>query len=597
MELSLKRCLWQRICSKKLLAGSLIFFGIFSSICLPSKANSLPSVEQLNIKATIPEGDGCGVWGDGCGVWGDEGDEGRRVWETRGQGEKNNLLPPISPSRHLAISPSPHLPISPSPNSPIAEATEPDNVDVNSEVITPLTSVEELSDVKPTDWAYQALQSLMEKYGVISGYPDATFRGNRTVSRYEFAASLAATIEKVESLIASAIGDQYIQQDIITLRRLQREYRSALDDLRQRVDQTSERATLLEARQFSTTTKLQGQLIFANSGGSKANNTLITRERLNLNTSFSPKDLLVTQLEYGNNGGDAISLAHNQETNLLGTSGLIADGGGLDYTEVDSNLKLRRLYYTFRPIPDLAVTVGAKMSPRDFIDRNRYANNEAVDFSSSFFINNPLIVQNQIDREGGAGAAIAWNPKGSKLSVRSLYIASAANQANSTTDAGLFGGPHQASVELEYLPSNKLAVRLQYTNAEINNTHINAFGVNAEYSLNRNTGVFGRLGFGNYQGFNTAIQRDLDLHPLSWAVGVGLRNFVIPGTVAGIAIGQPFVTKDLGNTTQTNFEAFYNLELSDNISVTPILSLINKPNNDSSQGTIWQTTLRTVFSF
>ena len=296
-------------------------------------------------------------------------------------------------------------------------------------------------------------------------------------------------------------------------------------------------------------------------------------------------------MESGNNGGDAIGLAQKEK------SGSLVDGGGLDYGDVESGLKLRRLYYTFRPTPDVAVTVGAKMSPRDFIDRNRYANNEAVDFSSSFFINNPLIVQRQIDRNGGAGAAIAWNPKGSKFAVRSLYIAKDADVPNSTTNGGLFGDNKQASVEVEFSPSNQLALRLQYTNAKVNNTDINAVGVNAEYSLNRNSGIFGRLGVGNYQGLNTALNRNLDLQPISWAVGMGLRNLVIPGTVAGVAIGQPFVSGGFGNATQTNFEAFYNLQLNDNISVTPTVSLVNNANNQSSSGTIWESTLRTVFSF
>lgn len=50
-----------------------------------------------------------------------------------------------------------------------------------------VTSVSQLKNVQPTDWAFQALQSLIERYGVITGYPDGTFRGNRTITRYEFA--------------------------------------------------------------------------------------------------------------------------------------------------------------------------------------------------------------------------------------------------------------------------------------------------------------------------------------------------------------------------------------------------------------------------
>ncbi|MDX2239799.1 MAG: S-layer homology domain-containing protein, partial [Leptolyngbyaceae cyanobacterium bins.302] len=45
-----------------------------------------------------------------------------------------------------------------------------------------VTSVSQFSDVRPTDWAFQALQSLVERYGCIVGYPDKTYRGNRALS-------------------------------------------------------------------------------------------------------------------------------------------------------------------------------------------------------------------------------------------------------------------------------------------------------------------------------------------------------------------------------------------------------------------------------
>lgn len=457
-------------------------------------------------------------------------------------------------------------------------------------------SVSELSDVSPTDWAYQALKSLVERYQVISGYPDATFRGDRPLTRYEFAAILSATIERMEKLVTTSMGEEYVRQDMIVLRRLKVEYRAALDGL-SRIERISSNVKKLEGNQFSTTTKLNGEQIVGLTGGSGANTNLVSRSRLTFKTSFKQNDLLVTQFEAGNDSQDAIALKQEENDNLLGTSGLIANGGGLDYADVDSDFKLRRLYYTLRPTQDLAIALGTKMSPRDFIDRNRYANNEAVDFSSSFFLNNPLIVQNQIDRNGGAGAAISWKPGGGDFTLRSLYIAGNSSQPDSNSDGGLFGDPRQSSVELEYAPSEQLTVRLQYTNASINNVDIEAFGINAEYSLNYNAGIFARLGFGRYQGFNTVTNTDLDLRPFSWAVGLGLRNIVIPGTVAGIAIGQPFVSKDLGDANQINLEAFYNLQLSDNISVTPTFTFVDNADNDSSNSIIWQSTLRTVISF
>ena len=469
------------------------------------------------------------------------------------------------------------------------------SVETQSEAVTPQPSVDQLSDIQPTHWAYKALKALIERYGVLSGYEDNTFRGDRPLSHHEFATVLLATLNNLDRL-AENITDEYIQRDAVVVRRLQKDFAVALQELRLRTGLMEQLANRLQAQRFSPTTKLQGQSIFAFTGGSQASNTVINRTRLNLHTSFQGEDLLVTQLEAGNNGADAITKSQSKNLNLLGTNGLIANGGGLDIVGVESSLRLRRLYYSFRPFPDVEMTVGAKMSPRDFIDRNSYGNNEAVDFSSSFFLNNPLIVQNQIDNTGGAGVAIVWHPQNSKLFWRSLYIAGNANQTDSN-NGGLFGDRYQATVEVEYSPSDRLSLKLQYTNALVNNTDINALGINAEYALNQNMGIFTRWGFGSYQGFNTAIDRDLDLHPLTWMVGLGLRNLLIPSTVAGMAVGQPFVTSGLGNATQTNFEIFYNLQLRENFSITPAFSFVTNPDNDRNQDTIWQTTLRTVVSF
>ncbi|MDM7327022.1 MAG: iron uptake porin, partial [Thermosynechococcus sp. Uc] len=76
-----------------------------------------------------------------------------------------------------------------------------------------VTSVSQLSDVSPTDWAYQALASLVEKYGCIVGYPDGTFRGNRAATRYEMAAALNACLDVISDRFAT-------KEDLEAVRRL-----------------------------------------------------------------------------------------------------------------------------------------------------------------------------------------------------------------------------------------------------------------------------------------------------------------------------------------------------------------------------------------
>jgi hypothetical protein len=138
-----------------------------------------------------------------------------------------------------------------------------------------VTSVSQFSDVQPTDWAFQALQSLVERYGCIAGYPNSTFRGNRALTRYEFAAGLNACLDRVNELIATATADLVTKQDLATLQRLQEEFSAELATLRGRVDSLEARTAELEAHQFSTTTKLVGEAVFGVTdvfGGNNGNN-------------------------------------------------------------------------------------------------------------------------------------------------------------------------------------------------------------------------------------------------------------------------------------------------------------------------------------
>ena len=74
--------------------------------------------------------------------------------------------------------------------------------ETDAEGMAQVTSVSEFSDVLPTDWAFQALQNLVETYGCIEGYPDGTYRGQRALTRFEFAAGLNSCLNVVSQLAA-----------------------------------------------------------------------------------------------------------------------------------------------------------------------------------------------------------------------------------------------------------------------------------------------------------------------------------------------------------------------------------------------------------
>jgi len=124
----------------------------------------------------------------------------------------------------------------------------------SSMVYAQVTSVSQLSDVQSTDWAFQALQSLIERYGVITGYPDGMFRGNRAMTRYEFAAALNAALVRINELIAAGFKDRVSEEDLATLQRLRADFAPELATLTGRIDRLEVQIAQLEANQFSTTT-------------------------------------------------------------------------------------------------------------------------------------------------------------------------------------------------------------------------------------------------------------------------------------------------------------------------------------------------------
>lgn len=119
-----------------------------------------------------------------------------------------------------------------------------------------LTSVEELTDVDSSHWAYQALADLVEKYDVIEGYPDYTFRGDRKATRWEMAAALNALIKSVGRDLARLGAEKADKSDLMKLARLQEEFKRELEVLNSRVDALEDRASAIEAKNAEQDTRL-----------------------------------------------------------------------------------------------------------------------------------------------------------------------------------------------------------------------------------------------------------------------------------------------------------------------------------------------------
>ncbi|MBR8834632.1 MAG: carbohydrate porin [Stigonema ocellatum SAG 48.90 = DSM 106950] len=367
----------------------------------------------------------------------------------------------------------------------------------NVENIGQVTSVSQFSDVQPTDWAFQALQSLVERYGCIAGYPNGTYRGNRAMTRYEFAAGLNACLDRVNELIATATADIVKKEDLSTLQRLQEEFAAELATLRGRVDALEARTAQLEANQFSTTTKLVGEAIFsindsfgtnrvvdgrtllndprrtsANSfrGQGQNNNAIFSdRVRLSLNSSFTGKDVLQIRLQAGNT-------VNNNNNNVFGSTStgtnmarLAYDGFNPGGASANNSVFIDKVNYAFDLKDAIRVKVDANNG--EFYEN---VNTYNPDFASSgrgslsrYGRFSPIYRQGQ----GGAGATITFAPKG-PISASVGYLAGGRNNAANLPFAkdGLFNGNYAALGQINIKPTKAINVGLTYAHSYQNNT-------------------------------------------------------------------------------------------------------------------------------
>ncbi|WP_017319297.1 iron uptake porin [Mastigocladopsis repens] len=502
------------------------------------------------------------------------------------------------------------------------EIKEAENIP-QDKTIAQVTSVSQLSDVQPTDWAFQALQSLVERYGCIAGYPNETYRGNRAMTRYEFAAGLNACLDRVNELIATATADLVSQQDIATIQRLQEEFTTELATLRGRVDTLEAKAAELEANQFSTTTKLQGEVVAALTDvlqGDRVNDEDIdekntafgARARVEFVTSFTGEDELFTRIEANN--------IVNPEIGTPEGSFSFADEDGTTDAFIDT------LYYRF-PIGEQTEVIalanaGAADDLTDTV--NIFDGDGSFGALSNFGTRNPIYYQVE-----GAGLGIT-HEFGDALALTLGYLGTSANDPSS--DNGLFNGPYGALAQLTIKPSERFTVGLTYINAynqelatgsnaanpisflgtrdDLSGVDVpfssNSFGVQASLGLSEKFVLGGWIGYTNARNLSTegGIVDRGKLDIWNWAVTLGFPDLGKKGNLGGIIVGmEPKVTDSSINEissdrdTSYHIEAFYQYKVTDNITITPGVIWLTAPDHNSDNDDVVTGAIRTTLSF
>ena len=496
------------------------------------------------------------------------------------------------------------------------------------------SNVSQLMDVSPQDWAFKSLQSLANRYNCLTGYPNLTYQGDRPLTRYEFAAALRACSDRLTKKTQTTLADKVSTTDLLTFQKLQTDFATELSSPTNQTTDLETKTTALEANSFSPTTKLSGVAVMSiaanhvsnpniaqpaldNTNSSvfstqlDSNTNAIAIVRLNLSTTFTGEDLLYIRLEAGNSGV-TIGTLLNQPEALIGYIGF-ANGSGLEYSGISPEFYLGALRYTFPIGKDIQATIGPVLSLNDYFDLNSFSNDETKDFSASIFISNPLL----LPVNDGTGGLVEWNPSQGDWTLRIGYVSAGAGFPTSNPilniNQGLFGDPYQAIAELQFSPkgdqeTTPLSIRLQYTNASVNNLDYSIGGLNFEWLLDKGFALFGRYGFGSIGNRNNPIRDALPtyvnanfagnaINPQTWALGLAFPDLFTEGGLGAIAIGQPFIDGNVGNATQTNIELFVKFPITSQIHITPDLQMIFNPNNNNANGAIAILSLRSVFSF
>lgn len=481
-----------------------------------------------------------------------------------------------------------------------------------------LTSVNDLSDVQPTDWAYQALQILVERYGILLGDRDRQFRGNQSMSRAEFVAGLNSAMIQMDALLDAEFAQYARQEDLALLQQLQTKFAADLAAAKAElpiIAAIPENLDQIRNRTFSAMTKLQGEAIFAvnmTAPGNKfdrsqesidSNITFGNRIKLDFDTSFTGKDRLTTSLKTGN-------LAELDDATGTDMARTVFQGDRRNQLELDE------LSYRF-PIGDRTrirlVALGGSLT--DFArSLNPLLDDTGTGAVSRFGQRNPIYRQG-----GGSGLGITHRFN-HQFAFSLGYLTR--NASNPVT--GLTQSPYGAIAQLTASPSDIFDVALTYvrsynsintrTGSEIANDPFrnqsnaivgNSLGLQSQFSLSQQVLLTG------WFGWSHATATDLPENPhariINWALTLSVTDLGKPGNLLGLVVGQPprtihnqFKVRQkpyLDPDFSLHLETFYRWQIVDNFHLTLGLVMILNPEHNRGNAPLYVGTLRSTFTF
>ena len=488
-----------------------------------------------------------------------------------------------------------------------------------------VNSVSKLADVHPTDWAFQSLQSLRERYGC----PVKSSSTTERISRQEFAINLSVCLNHISKLITSSRANLLTKSELATIGRLQADFAPELAISGNHIDLVNRSNNQSDMGQFSVTTKLnaEGIMTFIGSNdpnfeGNRSNPertdseltqpTLGYRTTLNFDTSFTGKDRLRTRLR----AGDIIPPLQDQ-TNM----------GGLEtQIETRENLAITKLQYLSAPIPFIYDEVpetfylvvsafGTGLDEQFFETFNPYIIGSKDGFTQ-FAIYNPIFRQPR-----GVGASIGYvASERFRLAVGYSARGSGSEAADPRPGRGFFNGSFSTGVNSEIVLADDWILGLTYLYSYSGRDRVFLFGETGSirssdpfngnptqahnFGLQTTALINSKFNLAGWFGWSRALDNSSDNEAdiLNWALTFVFLDALKEGNKAGLVVGMPPKLTSIkdGNSDPSSalqVEAFYTHQVNDNIFLNPGFYVIVNPENDRRNDTIFVGLLRTTFEF
>jgi Carbohydrate-selective porin, OprB family/S-layer homology domain len=513
-------------------------------------------------------------------------------------------------------------------------AIPPDPTEPNP-ALAQILPVHQFTDVTPTTWAYGALQSLHERHGCISGYPDGSFRGDRSLSRFEFAAGLQRCLVQINERLQNR--DLVTVAELEALRQLQVEFASELKTLQGRADLLEVRSSQLESQAFSTTTKLFGQVtgivqgsnqpdidLFPRDGQPERQGGISTRlgyiQEISLATSFRGNDLLLTTLTSGNLDPTA--------PNLFSTMGRLASESSLG-----GAVALADLSYRFPVTNNFGLLIGAVgVNPENTFRGINPLEGYAQGALSLFGQRNPILgIGNST-----AGVGFDWQIS-RRVSLQGLYGAQLPALVGDAKQGGLFGGRTTVGAQLSLAPTDTVNMGIHYLYTHSPNGDLGG-GVGDAQLLSPfaptepefNTHALGatlawrvtpQWSLGTWGGWTVSTPEGLAgrVETTNWMVFSAFSDLAGRGNLGGLMLGQPpkishsslpngYNFPNFGDLTQLgdsggqrdsslHLEAFFRWQLTPRLALTPGCLVVFNPNHNRANDTLVMPVLRATFQF